>query len=69
MRSITSALAKVLAPGRNDDLTEERADYAVIGRIVAIPFSVANVYERFADQSAQRVCLVIGNRRNFATDG
>jgi GAF domain-containing protein len=53
MNSITAAIVNFLAPGRNDDLTEERAAYAEIGRIVAIPFSVANVYERFADQVAK----------------
>jgi signal transduction histidine kinase len=36
--------------GGEDDLAAERAAYAEIGRIVAIPFSVANVYERFAAQ-------------------
>lgn len=32
----------------NDDLAAERAAYAEIGRIVGFPFSVADVYERFA---------------------
>jgi signal transduction histidine kinase len=53
MNSITAAIARVLVPGRIDDLTDERATYAEIGRIVAIPFSVANVYERFAAQVAK----------------
>ncbi len=33
-----------------DDLAEERAAYAEIGRIVGIPFSTPNVCERFASQ-------------------
>ena len=37
----------------HDNLAEERVAYAEIGRIVGIPFSVANVYERFADQVAK----------------
>ncbi|MCI0844256.1 MAG: GAF domain-containing protein, partial [Chloroflexi bacterium] len=53
MNAITTAIVNFLAPGRNDDLTEERAAYAEIGRIVGIPFSVANVYERFANQVAK----------------
>ena len=53
MNAITAAIVNFLAPGRIDDLTEERAAYAEIGRIVGIPFSVANVYERFADQVAK----------------
>jgi len=36
-----------------DWLATERAIYAEIGRIVAVPFSVANVYERFADEVAK----------------
>jgi len=43
MKAIIAAIAKVLASSRNDDLTVERAVYAEIGRIVGIPFSVANV--------------------------
>ena len=38
---------------RNQDLAAERAAYAEIGRISGIPFSVANVYERFAKQVAK----------------
>ena len=38
---------------KNFDLTAERAAYAEIGRIAGIPFSVANVYERFAEQVAK----------------
>ena len=53
MNAIIAAIAKVLSSGRIDDLAEERAAYAEIGRIVAIPFSVANVYERFAAQVAK----------------
>ncbi|RUA20157.1 MAG: hypothetical protein DSY79_11835 [Chloroflexi bacterium] len=53
MKAIIAAIAKVLASSRNDDLTIERAVYAEIGRIVGIPFGVANVYERFADQVAK----------------
>ncbi len=53
MKAIIAAIAKVLASSRNDDLTVERAVYAEIGRIVGIPFGVANVYERFADQVAK----------------
>ena len=38
---------------RNQDLAAERAAYAEIGRISGIPFSVANVCERFAKQVAK----------------
>jgi hypothetical protein len=36
-----------------DWLATERAIYAEIGQIVAVPFNVANVYERFADEVAK----------------
>lgn len=35
---------------RDEELAAERAVYAETGRIVGIPFSTANVYERFANQ-------------------
>lgn len=38
---------------KNHDLAAERAAYAEIGRISGIPFSVSNVYERFAKQVAK----------------
>ena len=38
---------------KNHDLAAERAAYAEIGRIAGIPFSVSNVYERFAKQVAK----------------
>ena len=45
------AFSRVLGGSRREDeLATERAAYAEIGRIVAIPFTVANVYERFADE-------------------
>jgi signal transduction histidine kinase len=52
--SITAPIVRVFGVNREDDeLTAERAAYAEIGRIVGIPFSVANVYERFAEQVAK----------------
>jgi len=53
IRPFTSAFTWAIRLGRDDELTKERAAYAEIGRIVGIPFSVANVYERFADQVAK----------------
>jgi len=51
---LTHAIPRAAGSNRGDDvLAVERAAYAEIGRIVAIPFSVANVYERFADQVAK----------------
>ena len=49
------AMFKTITGGRrtNVDLAAERAAYAEIGRIVGVPFSVADVYERFAEQVAQ----------------
>ena len=38
---------------RDEELAAEHAVYAEIGRIAGVPFSVANVYERFAEQVAK----------------
>ena len=54
MNAANAAFRQFIGMRRNDDeLAAERAAYAEIGRIVAIPFSVADVYERFADQVAK----------------
>ena len=54
MESIIGPLVRVFGGTREDEeLAVERAAYAEIGRIVGIPFSVANVYERFAEQVAK----------------
>ena len=51
MNPVMSMLNRVSRLFRLDaELAAERAVYAEIGRIVGIPFSVANVYERFANQ-------------------
>lgn len=51
VRSVIAAVNRVrLQCGRDEDLAAERAVYAEIGRIAGIPFSVSNVYERFANQ-------------------
>ncbi|MCH7735949.1 MAG: GAF domain-containing protein [Chloroflexi bacterium] len=54
INTIATALVRVIGVHRKDDeLAAERAAYAEIGRIVGVPFSVANVYERFAEQVAK----------------
>ena len=51
VRSVIAAVNPVrLLCRRDEDLAAERAVYAEIGRISGIPFSVSNVYERFAHQ-------------------
>ena len=51
VRSVIAAVNRVrLQCGRDEDLAAERAVYAEIGRIAGIPFSVSNVYKRFANQ-------------------
>ena len=52
-KSAVAAPSQVINEDRDDGLTAERAAYAEIGRIVGIPFSVADVYEKFADQVAK----------------
>jgi len=54
INAIVAVLVRVIGIHRKDDeLAAERAAYAEIGRIVGVPFSVANVYERFAEQVAK----------------
>ena len=51
--TVVAAIRRVIGANRGGDaLAAEQAAYAEIGRIVCIPFSVANVYERFASQVA-----------------
>ena len=51
VRSVIAAVNRIrLQCGRDEDLAAERAVYAEIGRIAGIPFSVSNVYKRFANQ-------------------
>ena len=51
VRSVIAAVNRArLLFRRDEDLAAERAVYAEIGRISSIPFSVSNVYERFANQ-------------------
>ena len=54
VKSVIAMVNRVARTGHGEkELAAERAVYAEIGRIVAVPFSVANVYERFADQVAK----------------
>ena len=47
---LSGVASAVGACNGNEELAKERAAYAEIGRIVGIPFSTPNVYERFAAQ-------------------
>ena len=71
MDGAMGAFSRVVGGSRKEDeLATERAAYAEIGRIVAIPFSVANVYERFADEVAKIIPfdLIVITRTDIERD-